>query len=187
MIFHDGDPGDVVHLVVRGHVAIRVTTPLGDVATLRVIGPGELFGELALVAPAPRRGGAVALDPVETLCLHRDQLEAMRRADPSVDRVLIEVLAAEVRRLSARLVEALFAPVEQRVWRCLSELATAFGGSDDEIVVIPVTQDDIAQMVGATRPTVNRLLRAAEAAGTVELARGRVEVLDRDAVERHAR
>src|SRR6476660_2554179 len=64
VIFHEGDPGDTLHLIARGHVAIRVTTPLGDVATLRVLEPGEFFGELAVVSPAARNATALAIDAV---------------------------------------------------------------------------------------------------------------------------
>jgi CRP-like cAMP-binding protein len=177
VVFHDGDPGDALHLVSRGHIAIRITRPLGDVATLRVLAPGEFFGELALIAPAPRRGSAVAIDEVETMSLHRDQFEALRETHPWVDRMLVEALATEVRRLASLLVEALYAPVEQRVWNRLAELAAMFARSDNASVTIPLTQDELAQIVGTTRPTVNRLLRAAEADGVLRLTRGRLEVL----------
>jgi CRP-like cAMP-binding protein len=173
VIFHDGDPGDALHVVSRGHVAI----PLGDVATLRVLAPGEFFGELALIADAPRRGSAVAIDEVETMSMHREQLDMLRESHPWVDRMLVEALANEVRRLSTRLVEALYAPVEQRVWHRLVELTAMFGRPDAESVTIPLTQDELAQVAGTTRPTVNRVLRAAKEDGVVRLSRGRLEVL----------
>ena len=72
VVFHDGDPGDTLHLVVKGHFAIRITTPIGDQAIVRVFGPADYFGELAILSPGPRRGSAVSLDSGETLCLHRD-------------------------------------------------------------------------------------------------------------------
>src|SRR3712207_4700128 len=59
VIFHEGDPGDSLHLVQRGHVAIRVTTPLGDVATFTVVGPGQTFGELALLDESEIRTATV--------------------------------------------------------------------------------------------------------------------------------
>src|SRR3974377_1314032 len=67
VVFHDGDPGDTVHLVVKGHFAIRITTPLGDRAMVRVFGPADYFGELAVLSPGPRRGSAISLDGGETL------------------------------------------------------------------------------------------------------------------------
>jgi CRP/FNR family transcriptional regulator, cyclic AMP receptor protein len=186
VIFHDGDPGDTLHLIDRGHVAIRVTTPLGDVATLRVLAPGEFFGELAVVSPAPRNATALAIDRVETLSVHRDQFEELRLTHPRVDRVLVEALSAEVRRLAVQLVDALYVPVEQRVWRRLTELARTFG-SDSGAAVVPLTQEDLAQVVGTTRPTVNRLLREGESAGFVRITRGRVQILDAEALARRAR
>jgi len=177
VVFHDRDPGDALHLLTRGHVAIRITTPLGDIATVRVLAPGEFFGELALISDAPRRGSAVALDDLETLSVHREQLDALRASHPWVDRMLAEALATEVRRLSARLVEALYEPVEQRVWRRVNELTAMFQRADAESVTIPLTQDELAQIVGTTRSTVNRVLRAAETEGVVLLNRGRLEVL----------
>ena len=177
VVFHDGDPGDALHLVSRGHVAIRITTPLGEVATLRVLAPGEFFGELALIGDAPRRGSAVAIDEVETLSVHREQLDELRDSHPWVDRMLVEALATEVRRLASRLVEALYTPVDQRVWHRLAELTAMFGRPDSDSVTIPLTQDELAQIVGTTRPTVNRVLRAAEEDGVVRLSRGRLEVM----------
>src|SRR5271163_2421510 len=98
ILFHEGDPGDTLHLIDQGHVAMRVTTPLGDVATLIVEGPGGYFGELALVSEkGTRNSTVVALDPVETLSLHRDQFEELRRTYESFDRMLVAALADEVR------------------------------------------------------------------------------------------
>jgi CRP/FNR family cyclic AMP-dependent transcriptional regulator len=185
VIFHEGDPGDTLHLIDRGHVAVRVTTPLGDVATLRVLAPGEFFGELAVVSPAPRNATAIAKDRVETLSVHRDQVEELRLKHPRVDRVLVEALSAEVRRLAFHLVDALYVPVERRVWRRLTELARTFS-SDGEGAIVPLTQEDLAQVVGTTRPTVNRLLREGESAGFLRITRGQVEIVDAGALARRA-
>src|SRR4051812_31226583 len=71
VIFHEGDPGDAFHLISKGRVAVRVNTPLGETATLVILGPGEYFGEMAILSPAPRNATVVALEPVETMSLHR--------------------------------------------------------------------------------------------------------------------
>jgi len=184
VVFHDGDPGETLHLVVEGHFAIRITTPLGDQAMVRVFGPTDYFGELAILSPGPRRGSAVSLDGGETLSVHRDDFDTLREKSPKINEMLTEALVAEVRRLSAALIEALYVPVERCIWLRLLDLVELFGG--DTPVVIPLTQDDIAQLAGTTRPTANRVLRAGEQHGVLELARGRIEVRDHVALRRLA-
>ncbi len=183
VVFHDGDPGDSLHMVTAGHFGVRVTTVVGDTALLRVLGSGEHFGELSVLDPAPRNGGIVALDSAETMSLHRDDLTALRVRAPGVDAALTAALVAEVRRLSALLVDALYLPADRRVWRRLNEVAAMYGAPGDT-VVIPLTQDDLAQLAGTTRPTANRALRDGEDAGILRLARGRIEILDRGQVAR---
>ena len=182
VVFHEGDPGDTLHLIERGHVAIKRSSPLGDVAALLVLGPGDVFGELALVGPAGARSSTVqALDALETLTVHRDHFDELRRHHQAIDRILVEALAADVRRLSDRLLEALYVPVQRRVLRRLAELASIYG--DD---AIPLTQDDLAGLAGTSRPSANKALRAAEEAGLVEVGRGRVTVLDLEELARRA-
>ncbi len=184
VVFHDGDPGDTLHLVVSGHFAIRITTPMGDQAMVRVFGPADYFGELAMLSEGPRRGSAVSLDGGETLSVRREDFQKLRSTRPRINDVLTDALVAEVRRLSAALIEALYVPVERRVWLRMIDLVDLYGG--DAPVAIPLTQDDIAQLAGTTRPTANRVLRAGEEQGVLQLARGRIEVHDRAALRRLA-
>jgi CRP-like cAMP-binding protein len=185
VVFHDGDPGDTLHMIVKGHFAVRISTPLGDVATLRVLGPREHFGELAVLSPGPRRGSVVSLDTSETLSLHRDDFERLCAAMPRIEVMITSALVAEIRRLATALVDALYVPADRRIWRRLAELAALYGEAAP--VVVPLTQDDVAQLAGTTRPTANRTLRAGEADGVVRLARGTIEVLDLDALQTLAR
>jgi CRP-like cAMP-binding protein len=188
VVFHEGDPGDALHLIDKGHVAVKRSTPLGDVAMLLVLGPGDVFGELAVVAPGPRNATVVPLDPVETLAVHREVFDDLRQTHPGIDRVLMHGLVEEVRRLSAMLVEAMYVPADKRIYLRLSELTRIFRvpGHADR-VVIPLTQEELAQLAGTTRPTANRVLRSAEAASELTVARGRIEVLDPAAVARRSR
>lgn len=188
VVFHEGDPGDALHLVERGHLVVQRSTPMGDVVTLLALGPGDVFGELALVAPAPRNATVLAVDPAETLAMHRDVFEDLRSSHPGVDRVLVAALASQLRGVSALLLEALYLPSDKRVYRRLLDLARLFDThSGDEVVCVPFTQEQIAQMAGTTRPTANRVLRSAEEAGIIRISRGRIEVLDPSAVARRAR
>ena len=187
VIFHEGDPGDTMHLVAQGHVAVRATTPLGDVAMLRVLRPGEFFGELAVVSPGPRNATVVALDRVETLGIGKQQLDELRSRRPAVDALITEALVNEIRRLAAALTEALYVPSEKRLLHRLVELTARFGTDANPATVIPLTQDELAQLAGVTRPTANRILKKAEEDGTMRISRGKVEILDAAALARQAR
>ncbi len=187
-LFHEGDPGDTLHLIDKGHVAIRVSTALGETATLAVLGPGSSFGEQALLTSESRRtASAVALDQVETLALHRNDVEALRGRVPHVDRLLVLVLAEQVRRLSGQVVDARHASVPVRVARVLRELVAVWGARSGTIVEIPLTQEDLASLVGITRPTMNRALQELVDRDVVELARGKLRILDVEALASRAR
>jgi CRP/FNR family cyclic AMP-dependent transcriptional regulator len=184
VVFHRDDPGESLHLIQKGRFAVRVMTPLGDTATIAVRGPGESFGEMALITEGSRRSATVsALEPAETFAVYREEFERLRRQHPSVNDVLFRFLAGEVRRLNELLLEALYLPVERRVLRRLHELAETYA---DRQGSIPLTQEQLAELVGTTRPTLNQVLRAEEERGTLELRRGATVVLDRDAIARRA-
>jgi CRP-like cAMP-binding protein len=186
-LFHEGDPGDSLHLIVKGRVAIRPSTPLGDVVTLAILGPGESFGEQALLTDdAKRTASAVAMEAVETRVLYRHDVEELRASQPMVDRFLVEVLAGQVRRLSGRVLEALFYPADRRVVRRLAELADLYDEGRTPII-IGLRQDDLATMAGTTRSTTNRVLQQLVQAGAVQLHRGRLEVHDVATVRQRAR
>ena len=182
ILFHEGDPGDTLHLIVSGRLAVRVTTPLGHVATLYLLTAGDAFGELALLDPDERRTATViALERSHSLTLNRAQVTALRRQYPQIERFLTDMLAANVRRLSAMVLEALYLPTDTRIARRLVRLDDVYHGE------IRLTQDDLASMAGTTRATTNGILRSLEEAGVLKLRRGRVTVLDRDALTRAAR
>lgn len=178
IVFHEGDAGDSLHFVASGHLAVRVSTNDGDGALLTVLGPGQAFGELALLRRSAQRTATVsALEPAETRVLHRDVFRQLCQANPAVERMLIAVLAARVDRLSRHLVEALHLPVELRVVRRLVETARSYP-QGTQGVVLPLTQEDVAGLAGTTRPTANTVLRELQDAGLLELARGRITLLD---------
>lgn len=180
VVFHRGDPADSLNLIRKGRFSVRIATPLGDTAMLDVLGPGDAFGELALLGREPDRSATVsALEPAETSSIHRGDFERLRREHPIVNDVLIGILTDRLRRLADQLVEAYYVPADRRVLRRVCELAELYGSGDgDGDVVIPLTQEEIAELAGTSRATVNRVLREAERRGTVELRRGRTAVLD---------
>lgn len=184
VVFHEGDYGDAVHLVTRGHFAVQVTIREGKTATLGVMGRGETFGEVALFHPDARRvGRVVALEPGETLSIGREDFQTLRKEDPALTEAVLSILADKVRRYTRYLLEALYVPVQIRVLRRLLELADTYAANSDPI---RVTQVALAQMAGTSRATVNRVLRQEQKRGTLELARGRIVLLDRTRLEDRA-
>ncbi len=180
VVFHAGDPGDTMHVIRRGRFAVQGSSGALDVNTMAILGPGDHFGELALLAEDHLRTATiVALEPAETLSVHRLDFERVLREQPGVSLVLINALRADVERLSARLVEALYVSADTRVRRRLVELGAQYAdGDDDAPVTIPLTQEDLASLAGTSRATVNRVLGEEKDAATVELRRGKVVIVD---------
>jgi CRP-like cAMP-binding protein len=177
VVFHRDDPADTLHLVRSGCLAVRVITPLGSVATLQLVGPGECFGELALLGGAQVRSAKVeAISASETYALSRTDLDRLRTQHREIDVFLVELLGQRVAELTERLVEALYTPAPRRVRMMLDGLAERYREPSGQ-ATIPLTQDDLAGLAGTSRLTVNRVLHELQRAGQVEIGRGRVTVL----------
>jgi CRP-like cAMP-binding protein len=185
VVFHRHDPADSMHLVTKGRFDVRIATSLGDEVALAIWGPGDIFGELAVLTARDRSATVTALEPGETLVVRGSELRRLARRHPALDEVLARVLAERVAFLSERIVEAYTVDAETRVARRVLELARVYGGSPP--VVIPLKQDDLAALAGTSRATVNRVLRDAERRGLVELGRGRTVLLDLEGMARLAR
>jgi len=183
VVFHRDDPADSLHLVVRGRFGARVVTPVGDSVLVDVLGPGQSFGELALLQGDARRSATIeALEASETRSVYRDDFARLQRDHPGVKDVLLRLLAEQLRRSTDRVVEAHYVDAETRVRRRLSELALTY-----EDGVVSLRQEDLAALAGTSRATVNRVLREEEELGVVALGRGRTTLLDRAALELRCR
>jgi CRP/FNR family transcriptional regulator, cyclic AMP receptor protein len=186
VVFHRDDPADSLHLIVRGRFGARVLTPLGDQVLLDVLGPGESFGELALLTPDARRSATVsALEDGETRSVLRDEFARLQQSHPGVKDILLRLLAEQLRRASERLLEAHYVDADTRVRRRLLDLSRSYGSDDG--AVVPLTQEDLAAMAGTSRATVNRVLRDEQRRGSVALSRGKVTLLEPDELELRCR
>ncbi len=186
---HEGDPADSLHLVESGRMAVRVTTADGETATLNVLGPGDYFGELSLLdGKTPTRSASiVALEAAETRSLSATHFRELRHRHRGAEQLLLALLARRVEELSARLLEVMYDGLDRRVHRRLVELARLYADRPDGPVVVPLTQEHLAELVGGTRPSVNQVLQRLVSEGIVELGRGRIVVLDRGGLARKAR
>jgi CRP/FNR family cyclic AMP-dependent transcriptional regulator len=185
VVFHQHDPADSLHLVESGRFAVRTMTRLGGESLLSIRGPGDVFGELALVLGAPRAATVAALEPSETLAVYRADFDELRRARPEVDRTLAVLFAGALVRMDELLGEAYYVPAEHRVLRRLLEAAEAYGGPAPDTEVA-LTQEQLAALAGASRATVNAVLARERRRGTIDLRRGHVTLRDPEALARRA-
>jgi CRP-like cAMP-binding protein len=186
VVFHEGDPADSLHMIVSGRVAVQATSRYGQQLTYSIQGPGELTGELALLRKDSFRSATVrALEPTETLAIHRRDFDRLREEHPAIEKLLVQILVARVLKLSEELHEVLYQPVEVRIRRRLLAMGRVYGDGAPGTVV-PLTQDDLAGLAGVARATVNRVLRQEEERGLVRLDRHRVTILDPTELARRA-
>lgn len=176
VLFREGDLGDSVHLIERGHVAVKGERAPGDALTLAVLGPGDHFGDIAVLSAGRRRSATVeALDSCVTFAVDDADFLELRDRHPEIRRAMTASLVRVNRRLVERLLDGRHVDAHGRLLRQLLRLHALFDGS------IPFTQEDLASYVGVTRVTVNQLLARLADDGVVELRRGWVRV-DEDAL-----
>jgi CRP/FNR family cyclic AMP-dependent transcriptional regulator len=186
VVFHEGDVADSVHFVVEGRVIARRASEHGDRLAYAVMGTGQAFGELAMIVRGGRRTATVeAVEPTVTLTLSFADFERLCRRHPEVSRLLLQLLAARVSRLTDALMEALHTPADLRVVRSL--LAQCGRWAAGSPVTVHLNQSDLAELAGVTRPTANRVLRRLESDGVLTLERGCVTVGDMSSLLRAAR
>ncbi len=179
-LFSQGDPGDALYAVRRGQIRIAAEGRDGENATLNLLGPGDVFGEVALLDGEPRTASAVAVEATELFAILRRDFLALIERRPQVAIRLIAFLCARIRWLSRRAEEASFLSLEDRLLRRLAGLHEDYGSP------ITVSQEELARFVGAARESVNRQLQIWKREGLIGLGRGRIDILDPDALMRRA-
>jgi CRP-like cAMP-binding protein len=195
VIFHQGDPGDALHVILAGRVKISSPSETGVEAILTTLRPGEFFGALALIDGAPRSATATAVDPSETMVLPRERFRQLVNEREEVRDLVFTELARELRRLTNHVEELHFLDIAGRLASQLARLAEDQAGPDgaeaDEPREIrlegPITQGELAAMVGSTRQSVNKLLGYFSDDGLIRVERDAIVVLDLPGLQRAAR
>ena len=178
ILCHAGDPADSLHLIITGRLSVRVSLASGDTAMLNILSPGAYFGELALLREDNHRTATItALEPTETLAVTASAFHRLCETRPAVERTLTALLGKRIDELSQRLLESMYVGLDRRLYRRLHELCLDYA-EDDGSVVIPLTQSQLADLTGGTRPTVNQVLQKLVDDAIVEVSRGKVRVLD---------
>lgn len=180
ILFLKGDPGDALYGVRRGQIVITTTTDAGRQFTLNILGPGDIFGEIALLDGQPRSADAVASGHVELFMIRRSDFQDLLKRRPEITTRIIELLCERLRFSSERLEEASLLSLRARLARRLLKLAEDFGED------IEITQEELSVLVGAGRETVNRQLQKWRKSGVVELGRARVKIVDLGRLQQEA-
>lgn len=188
VIFHQGDPGDSLHIVATGAVKILLPSAEGEEAIIATVRPGDFFGELALLDGAPRSATAEALEVSETLVLSRDVFRDLVANDPRLRDALLTGLAHELRRLTGHVEELHFLDLAGRLAMRLTRLAReADPHARGEVRLDwPFTQSDLAAMIGGTRQSVNKLLSGLLDDDLVSIERDTLVITDVDRLARRA-
>ena len=183
VIFHEGDPGDALHVVAAGSVKIALESEDGTEAILVTLGPGESFGELALLDGSPRSASAVAVEPTETLALGRGALRELMSADDGLRDALLAGVATTLRRLTNQMAELHFLDLGGRLAVRLARLARVKDPTASSVTLDwPYTQSDLAAMIGGTRQSVNRLLNQLVDDGLVRIEEDTLVITDVNAL-----
>lgn len=188
VIFHEGDPGDSLHVVVEGRVKITRESAEGDEAIVVILAPGDSFGELVLLDGAPRSATATAMEPSVTMTMSRTTfVELVESGSPFRTQLLIGI-ARRIRRLTDQLAEVHFLDLAGRLALQLTRLAeeSAPGMTTDITLGTSLTQSDLAAMVGGTRQRVNQIIGDFGDEGLISNDGGRIVIRDLEQLRRRA-
>lgn len=189
VIFVEGEPGDRLYVIVEGKVTLGHSASDGRETLLAVLGPGEMFGELSLFDPGRRTATATALTDATVLGLGRDSLRPWLTGRPEVAEKLLQALAQRLRRTEDAMADLVFSDVPGRVAKALLELSDKFGVVRDEELFVEhdMTQEELAQLVGASRETVNKALAEFVSRAWLRVEQRSVTILDVERLQRRAK
>ncbi len=179
VIFREGDPGDSFHTILEGMVKITIGSQEGDEFTVAQLGPGESFGDLALLDGRPRSASATAVHQTNTLMVTRAEFQSWLAARPTVSRALLESLSLRLRRTNESLADLVFLDLPSRLAKRLLHLAGAHHPSGPSAHTrISITQAELASMLGVSRESVNKQLKAFAQEGYISIGRSSLELID---------
>ncbi len=189
VIFVEGEPGDRLYIVVEGKVVLGQAAADGRETLLAVQGPGEMFGELSLFDPGIRTSTATALTDCVVLGLGREALRPWLTGRPEVAEALLQALAQRLRRTNEAMSDLVFSDVPGRVSKALIDLNEKFGveRNGEWYVEHDMTQEELAQLVGASRETVNKALADFVHRGWLRVEQRSVTITDLERLQRRAR
>ena len=179
-IFDQGDPGDCLFIISAGRVKLFIETGDGDQLTILHCGVGECFGEMAVLDGQSRSASAEAMEPTEAWIVTRETFVDLISHNPGSSLALISFLCAKLRTNLDRMEDFIFRDAYHRIGRQIIRMAStvAIGACS-----IPITQDELARLVGISREHVNRVLSELSSIGYIATGRGKIDILNTSAME----
>ena len=189
VLFSEGEPGEKLYLIESGKIKLSHTASDGRESIIAVLGAGEMLGELSLFDPGPRTATAIAVTNTKVVSLSHEALLPWLVGRPDLAVSLLAALARRLRRTNEALADLVFSDVPGRVAKALLELGSKFGEDSPDGLVVhhELTQEELAQLVGASRETVNKALADFSQRGWVRIEQRSVTLLDVDRLDRRAR
>jgi CRP/FNR family transcriptional regulator, cyclic AMP receptor protein len=187
-IFSKDSPGDSMMAVLKGRVKISSLSPEGKEIVLNIISPGEIFGEIALLDGKERTADATAMDDCELLVLSRRDFLPFLERHADICLLLLSVLCERLRRTSEQLEDVTFRHLQSRLAKTLLRLGRSAGAPKGRALRIDLklSQRDLANIVGATRESINKHLQLLQRSGVIGRDRGAIVIKDVAALERLA-
>jgi CRP/FNR family transcriptional regulator, cyclic AMP receptor protein len=191
-VVNQGDSAQALFAIIRGRLKVVACGPDGRDTVLGIMAEGEVFGEVALIDGGTRSATCTAIEPCELLVIDRERFLELLQESPKISVKLLVVLAKRLRRLSQRSEDAAFLDVPSRLARSLLDLAQRFGErpreqSKDIWITLKLSQQELGDLVGATRESINKHLNDWTRQGILRLQAGRMIISDIESVRRLAR
>lgn len=184
---HEGDAGDRLFIVARGLVKITIASPQGGEMVLATLGMHEVLGELAVIDRGARSASVVAIVPTTVLILSRSVLLDLMGSHVTVRDALLTSLGTQVRRLTSHAGDLVFLDLAARLVKLLLRMAAETGKAGNRITLdLRLNQSDLASMIGASRPAVNRVLHLLATQGLIEIGKHTIVLIDLPALRRRA-
>jgi CRP/FNR family transcriptional regulator, cyclic AMP receptor protein len=192
VVVNQGEPARSLFAIIRGRLKVASCGPDGRDTVLGIMAEGEVFGEVALIDGGARSATCTAIEPCELLVIERAQFMDLLETSPAIAVKLLDVLAQRLRRLSQRSEDAAFLDVPSRLARSLFNLASRFGErerapSKEIRISLKLSQQELGDLVGATRESVNKHLNDWTRQGILKVQDGRMIISDMESVRRLAR
>ncbi|MFC6688549.1 Crp/Fnr family transcriptional regulator [Jhaorihella thermophila] len=178
VLIEQGQLGDELFAIVEGAIEFSVVSADGRKLALDLMGPGAVFGEIALFDPGPRTATATAIKPTRVCRVRRGDVLAQLQRHPELAIDMIRLAGQRMRWMNSQLNEQVFLPMRSRLARKLLYLSDP--GRDGRIAL---SQAELAEFVGATREAVSKALATWKRQGLVDVGRGEITILDRAALE----